>query len=536
MLSTQTEKSLAKLLLIFADYEASVEISRQILGNQLGFDAYALFKLVDSEAKGFADSLNIVEYLRRFSIFTSTSEVQRIIYHYDADLNATLNYSEFLKLIISDKNVFLKSSGSTYKSFDPVPSDVEYTFVRLLEKELEFVRNLSESIRELSLRYDFNVLDAFRSLDILRIDNINSESIRKFLIRNFITASEQDILSIVKRLDVNCDYRVTYTEFKNLFTTYSSGYNSTSSVVNYSTFSNLGTNYSPIRTQVYCSPRRCYSPLRSYYSPVKSRTYCSPLRNQSNLESTLRNTRNSPLKTMTSEVLLRSPRRVDSPLRTNSAFNHTLKNDNSLGEINKYGASKYVSYEEELFLNYIKDLIAIESALEANKNEISIKSDFNMEDAFTIFEKYSKGFISESDFKERLNSYFGLFPLSEEISVLFKRYDNEDIGSLSYGDFFNMLAPVTFDFRRLIESRIYPNSSLIGDPFSTSTKYALKDLITNLIAHEQALENSRRKIKNLLSFNTKKIFEQIGGYASNYFSEKDVCTLYNIIMFSLCSI
>ena len=48
-----------------------------------------------------------------------------------------------------------------------------------------------------------------------------------------------------------------------------------------------------------------------------------------------------------------------------------------------------------------------------------------MEDVFTIFEKFNKGFISEYDFKDGLNRYFSLFPLSDEISVLFKRYDNE---------------------------------------------------------------------------------------------------------------
>lgn len=527
MLSTKTENSLAKLLLIFADSEASAEVTRQVLGNQIGFDAYALFRLVDSEAKGYIDSINIVDYLRRFSVFLSTSEAQQIIYHYDADLSATLNYSEFLNLVVSERNLFLKTSSSL-RSYEAVSSDIEYSFVRLLEKELEFVRSLSIAIRELSLAYDFNVLDAFRTIDTLRIDNINTESIRKFLIRNFISPTEQDVLAIFKRIDIDRDYRITYLEFKNLFSSYSSGFTVTPSTVQYSTFNR--TQYSPQRTKLYCSPRRCYSPHRTLYSPPKTRTFYSPLRStiNDNPKDSQGQLTSSPLRTKTYEVLSRSPRRVESPSRyTQSGFNQTSgsSNDVNLGSSkfnNDTPITRYQSIEDELLINYIKDLISIESSIESVKNEVAIKSDFNMEDAFTIFEKYNKGYVSESDFKEGLNSYFGLFPLLEELSILFKRYDNEANRALSYGDFFNMLAPLTQEFRRLVENRIYPNSTLIGDPFSASTKYAIKDLISRIINLEQSLELSRRKLKNLLSFNSKKAFELIGGYASNYFSEKDV--------------
>ena len=85
-----------------------------------------------------------------------------------------------------------------------------------------------------------------------------------------------------------------------------------------------------------------------------------------------------------------------------------------------------------------------------------------------------------------------------------------------------MLAPVSVEYRKLVEDRIYPNSTLVGDPLSVSTKYAVKNLFSNLLSAEQALESYRIKMKNMLSFNAKKIFECIGGYASNYFSERDV--------------
>lgn len=436
MLSVETENRLSKLLLTLADGEASVEVSRQVLGNQLGFDPYQVFKLLDSENKGYIDSFNLVDFYRRHSLFASSFEAQQVIYHYDSDLSASLNYSEFLNLFISDRNSYLKSSiMSSSKSFSSVPYDIELSVLRVLEKELDLVKSLCAGIKDINLRYDFNVIDAYRALDSMALDNINTESVRKFLIRNFVTPSEQDVLNIVKRLDIDRDYRVTYTEFKNLFTSYSAGYTSSpSTLLSTSYYSpTRKTFYSPLRTKLYCSPRRCYSPLRSYYSPLKSSTtYYSPIKNSPTVKFSSTcgfNKTNSPIKTLTNEVLSRSPKRVDSPLRnTGNSYNNNLSSTgfSSTSRDNH----RYSSYEEEVFLDYIRQLLSVENNLESVKNEISLKSDFNMEDVFSIFEKYEKNYISEFDLKEGFNRYLGIFPLLDDIALLYKRYDTEKNGAL----------------------------------------------------------------------------------------------------------
>lgn len=433
MLSTETESRLSKMLLILADGEASVEVTRQVLANQIGFDPYNLFRLLDIEVKGWIDSVNIVDFLRRHSIYADSFSAQQIIFHYDADQSGTLSYSEFVNMIVSERNSILRSSSlnSSYRSILPVPFDVEFSLVRLIEKELDFVKCLNSSIAEINLRYDFNVLDAFKSLDVYNIDNINSESIRKFLIRNYITPSESDVANIIKRLDINRDFRVNYSELKSLFSSYSCG-------VNTSTYSPRRTYYSPFRTRLYCSPRRCYSPVRTYYSPV--RTYYSPprrvqpytaLRSEFLSKSLNRTDLNKSISGSPNRTFLSSsPKRVNSPPRNKSGsnFNDSLSNSGLLTKPDS--GFKYPSYEEEVFLNYVRDLISIENSLEINKNEVALKADFNMEDVFSIFEKYNKGYISEFDFKDGLNSYFGLFPTLEEISTLYKRYDTDKLGSL----------------------------------------------------------------------------------------------------------
>lgn len=183
-----------------------------------------------------------------------------------------------MNLAVSERNSLLRNSnfGSSYRTFWTVPYDVEFSFVRLLERELDLVRDLNSAIRDLNLRYDFNAVDAFKSMDVYNIDSLNTESVRKFLLRNFITPTEGDLAAIVKRLDLDRDYRVNYWEFKSFVSSYSSWFVSTvPTTVYYSPVRRTyysperRTYYSPFRTRLYCSPRRCYSPLRSYYSPPR---------------------------------------------------------------------------------------------------------------------------------------------------------------------------------------------------------------------------------------------------------------------------
>ena len=112
MLSIETEKRIAKLFMILAEGERTIEISRQVLSDLKEFDSYQLFKNLDIEGKNKIDYCNIVEYLRNKGIYASDEEAQLIILFYDQDYDTVLSYSEFINLIQSEK-VLQKTS---YKS------------------------------------------------------------------------------------------------------------------------------------------------------------------------------------------------------------------------------------------------------------------------------------------------------------------------------------------------------------------------------------------------------------------------------------
>lgn len=103
----------------------------------------------------------------------SLHEARFIISFYDSNFDGNLNYTEFLNILISEHNytlrrIALDRLGSSYNNFRRVvlPFDVEYAMTKLLERELELVRNLEFLLNDIRARYDFNVLDLFSSMQV----------------------------------------------------------------------------------------------------------------------------------------------------------------------------------------------------------------------------------------------------------------------------------------------------------------------------------------------------------------------------------
>lgn len=191
-------------------------------------------------------------------------------------------------------------------------------------------------------------------------------------------------------------------------------------------------------TQPIRSPVR--SPMRTTLrSPVRttSQRFYSPNRHTSPLRD-----RTMSVLEMSNERINRSLAKSPEPLRStnnmlnaslSSSFRSTGRNLNLSSSNNFMGSqslSSHVTYEEENFISYLRELIDLENQLERAKCDNIIKSDFNAEDAFSIFEIDRRGYITDLDIKYGLNS-LDIFPTQEEIALMIKRYDNRNEGILT---------------------------------------------------------------------------------------------------------
>lgn len=176
---------------------------------------------------------------------------------------------------------------------------------------------------------------------------------------------------------------------------------------------------SPLKTRsVYggSSPARANSAAHN----TRSGRFQTPLRESSPLREIVRV---SPLK----ESMLRSssPSRRQPPLR--------------------------LADEDEL-VRSLREQISLERELENAKIALIQAPDFNLFDAFRIFDIDSRGWISLTDLKIGLNE-IGIYPSIEELELYIKRYDKNNDMRLRFSEFSDSFTPVDAYYSGLLNRR-----------------------------------------------------------------------------------
>lgn len=166
----------------------------------------------------------------------------------------------------------------------------------------------------------------------------------------------------------------------------------------------------------------------------------------------------------------------------------------------RFSAGSPCKEEESLFIDFLQKMMLVESQLEKEKIYLAEREDFNMEDAFRIFERNNKEFLTREDLIYGLK-ILGLEPTKLEISLLLKRFDLKDNGQLSYSDFFDMLAPFDEKWKTIIENREPKSCCSNSAPniFSCETLYIFVNLLKLIITYEKNLNEMRKDFDSLLS-------------------------------------
>ncbi|MCQ2820660.1 MAG: EF-hand domain-containing protein [archaeon] len=203
MISNETEERVARLLLVLAEGERGVEISRQVLSDNFDFDPFQIFAYLDVDGKNRICSGDILNYLRNKGTFATPNEAELIILFYDQDGDGLLSFSEFLNMIKSVKSI--KKRTETNASGE-LSFNIDYSLTKLLEKEIEFSRKVIPLLEDLQFRTDFNIHAIFHL--IAGCHAIFSCEVKEFLEANNASYLESDIINIMRRLDLNRDGRV----------------------------------------------------------------------------------------------------------------------------------------------------------------------------------------------------------------------------------------------------------------------------------------------------------------------------------------
>jgi len=123
--------------------------------------------------------------------------------------------------------------------------------------------------------------------------------------------------------------------------------------------------------------------------------------------------------------------------------------------------------------------------MESLKNDLSLKSDFNLLDAFRFFDIRGKGYVSKYELEDGLKE-FGVYPTSAELYLIMRKYDKDSDSLIKYTEFCDMITPSATEYANIMTKRIptYADIDDLDVVFRWDTKKSFGNLLNMIIQHE----------------------------------------------------
>lgn len=105
-------------------------------------------------------------------------------------------------------------------------------------------------------------------------------------------------------------------------------------------------------------------------------------------------------------------------------------------------------------INLLKEIVFLEREVESAKIDLALKSDFNLKDAFHMFDSKQYSQITPPDLMEGLHMNLGMADFCEEdVMLFFARHDPSCRGRINFIEFSQALLPFSSEYSGLITDR-----------------------------------------------------------------------------------
>ena len=462
MLGYESERRLKNLLVAVGDGERDLEAARQRLCGIRDFAPLSAFERFDRDMTGSITSYEIVNFLRDNSVFhVSESESFSLVQFFDSNGNNKLSFQEFIQMLLPCennvlRNITLDRPSRRVTRYDHLPRDIELCLTNIIEKEIDLQRRLEILKRELEVQYDYSPFAAFRSIDKYNSGRIDTVNCGSFLRQNGHYAAELELLAIIRRIDTDGDAVVVYSEFAEF--------------VRPAIPAPRGVTYAPpVRPSSAtrtgnASPLRNSSPVRSYSTQKSRAAYSSPVR---------------------ASV---------SPSRLSPSRKPILR----------------LNDEDEL-VHALKELCNLEQELETAKVNLAHKSDFNLYDAFNIFDQPRYGSISVHELQSGLNA-IGVYPTYDECDLFITRYCKKGDRRLNFSEFSEAFLAHDSYYANMVNRRgsnYVPRVIRRDDVFLPHTSFEFQSMWRTHIRVENANESLRQRLQSRPGFNMYEAFNSL---------------------------
>ena len=517
MLPYDTEEKICNILMEISLSEKKCLLGRKNLNNIEGFDPYKIFRKIDNDCTNFITEYNIINFLESNSIYCTEKEARKFIKFYDNNASGKLSYSQFLNIIIENGNNSLHKINNSISLNSNLPYQIEYAVCRIIEREINLVRNLDSLIDELKQKKEFNIYDIFYVLN--EMDEVSSSTLKKIFMKHKINFNDDDIKRILKRCDIDKDNHVTFNDIQKIFMddyVINDNNNKSKSYINEnykikkinSRNFNYSTNYTTLKDSNH-----------NIYNYNNNLDYCSNVNKTYPEEQKNQNKNFSKTKISDTLNLIDIPKRKFSPEQNNNdSDNLQFKLRENLRKTNS-----------ERILQFLKLLMDTELQVENVKKELSLRSDFNLKDVFDFFEPKHYNFLTDEDLKLGFQK-LKLFSTDTNIKLLIKKYDLKNNGLLEYDDFVKMIIPFELEYKNIMEKKV-PSSNICKfnkSFFLTETTLSLmKSLFDIIITSELLIEKERHELNQIYDLDLRKCFDEIDKKRKGYFTFIDLKNYFN---------
>ena len=170
------------------------------------------------------------------------------------------------------------------------------------------------------------------------------------------------------------------------------------------------------------------------------------------------------------------------------------------------------------FIRYIHFLLRKEKDTIDIKDKLCLRGDVNLKDLFFIFDYNKKNNITKIEFKTVCKKIFGLYPTSDQISLVFKRYDKNKDGNLNLREFLGMIKPLKEEYASFLfndkKSRKENRGGVYHD-LSSKSKKLLVEVVRGVIEDEGNYYKYKDDMINQNSFDLNELWDIMLRYSSN---------------------
>ena len=447
------------------------------------------------------------------------NEIKTMIIMFDKDNDMVLNSKEFFTFL-TPKFIDVDIQKICNVTNMEINEEILQKFSHILLEEINMISNLKNIILDIQNSKGFTIYESFILITNDKNEkSINEDMIKKFILKlnedddiidnDNIKIYNEDISNFIFRFDKDSDFQLNYEEFSNIFDIFNNMINSNININQNENNINQNNRNKILNLSKEQTMKEFPIPEGHLYFNYSLEDF------DTNSNGNINNSYD--LSNHLKQNFL------------NTSVNLSMKNMQQNYKINlpekqllriKFPPIEKLNEEKKnLLLDLFKTIVNTEVNTEKKKYLMSLNSQINLSDLFSLFDYSNEDAISIYDIYTVLKNYFNYESNMRNIKLLFLRYDKDKDEKLNYREFCEMILPKKIEFAKMIINH-FPDENFIK--FNDESNQIIFDVIKSLIDAEEEIYQFKIKMNSFQGFSIFECWELLKNKYENLINRTDI--------------